>query len=324
MIYEFPHDTAYLPRTRLSYINLPGLLSDGKRDRTARVPGYVAIHLGDRCYLIFLRAGEPFHAALLTPSMRRAVAVTAVLRVVAEQVEHGEQGSIGYYGASEAQLRTMLGTLLHAPLPADPAGPADPDRLFAVLGEERFDGTVELFEDDRFHYLCFEHGALTGGYFAERADDALTGDRVRALFDPVRPPRIARFAGLTELPVQAAPGLVELYRRLLHGVAANLGEHTGADAAWEALRLAQIRVQPRHPAIAAFRILPGARLAGDPAATPAELTAGVAAWLVEALGAATDRAGIDPGELLEQTAHDHRFVLAEHGFFGHIPWPVVL
>ena len=33
MTYQFPHDAAFLPRTKLSYVNLPGILSDGKRDR---------------------------------------------------------------------------------------------------------------------------------------------------------------------------------------------------------------------------------------------------------------------------------------------------
>ena len=70
MIYRFPRDTDYLPRTKLSYVNLPGILSDGKRDRQARVPGYVAVQLGERCFLIFMREGEPFYAARITPQGR--------------------------------------------------------------------------------------------------------------------------------------------------------------------------------------------------------------------------------------------------------------
>ncbi|HEY0094441.1 MAG TPA: hypothetical protein VGB96_08965, partial [Archangium sp.] len=74
MIHHFPHDAAFLPRTKLSYVNLPGILSDGKRDRGARVAGFVCLQLGERCYLIFLRNGEPFHSARLQAEEGRGAA----------------------------------------------------------------------------------------------------------------------------------------------------------------------------------------------------------------------------------------------------------
>ena len=42
---RFPVQRVLLPRTRLAYIHLGNLLSDAKRDRAARVFGYVAIWL---------------------------------------------------------------------------------------------------------------------------------------------------------------------------------------------------------------------------------------------------------------------------------------
>ena len=113
MIYRFPRDTEYLPRTKLSYVNLPGILSDGKRDRQARVPGYVAVQLGERCFLIFMQHGEPFYAARITPQGRGPAALSEVLRLAGTESERGEGGQIGYFGASEAQQRAMISTLVH-------------------------------------------------------------------------------------------------------------------------------------------------------------------------------------------------------------------
>src|SRR6185436_3303792 len=87
MLYRFPHDVAYLPRTKLSYVNLPGILTDGKRDRAGRVSGYVSIQLGERCFLVFLRGGEAFNAARLSRDGRGPVALSDVVQLVATESE---------------------------------------------------------------------------------------------------------------------------------------------------------------------------------------------------------------------------------------------
>lgn len=163
-MFQFPHEAAFLPRTRLSYVNLPGILSDGKRDRSARVSGYVCIQLGERCYLVFLRGGEPFNAARLTRDARGAAALSEVLRIVGTESERGEGGQIGYYGASEAQLQAMLATLLNEPVAwGEPVDPARPDQLFPRLREKRFRGVLELGDGARHHYMRFEDGAFREG-----------------------------------------------------------------------------------------------------------------------------------------------------------------
>ena len=42
---RFPHSRVMLPRTRLAYVHLRNLLTDAKRDRSARLSGYVAVWL---------------------------------------------------------------------------------------------------------------------------------------------------------------------------------------------------------------------------------------------------------------------------------------
>jgi len=326
MIYQFPHDAAYLPRTKLSYVNLPGILSDGKRDRAGRVSGYVSIQLGERCYLVFLRSGEPFNAARIQPGSRAAVALSEVIRVVGTESERGEGGQIGYFGASEGQLQAMLATLLNPPAVFDP--PIDtgrPDRLFPHLRDRHFSGVLELAHDGRCHYLGFEDGAYRAGWFTDRDASVAVGDFVRDVFGRAGAElRATPYMAFAEMPVQAGPGFVDLYRRIVGGVLREVSTAAGRETALGLLRRAQDSAAQQHACVAAFNVTDEGRISGDPVATPAGLTEGVAAWVTEVLIVASDYHGVDPAATIEKTARDSRFVLAENGFFHRLPWALAL
>jgi hypothetical protein len=54
---RFPSSRVLLPRTRLAYIHTRNLLTDAKRDRAARISGYVAISLLDEFITLYLVRG---------------------------------------------------------------------------------------------------------------------------------------------------------------------------------------------------------------------------------------------------------------------------
>ena len=64
---RYPHGRVLLARTKLAYVHLRNLISDAKRDRTARVAGYVAIWLPEEFILLFLQDGEVVNAVSSTP-----------------------------------------------------------------------------------------------------------------------------------------------------------------------------------------------------------------------------------------------------------------
>ena len=77
---RFPYSRVLLPRTRLAYIHLRNLLNDAKRDRTARISGYVAVSLLDELVIFYLLQGEAANATLRdTPRLvsGRAIALAA-------------------------------------------------------------------------------------------------------------------------------------------------------------------------------------------------------------------------------------------------------
>lgn len=321
-MYRFPYEVAYLPQTRLSYVNLPGLLNDGKRDRTARVSGFVGVQLGERCYLIFLRGGEPFQAAQLDPSCRRQVAVAEVVRIAGTESERGEGGQIGYYGAPEAQLQAMLATILNPPSPpGDGVDFSRPDQLFPTLRERRFSGVVEMADGGTLQYLVFQDGGYRAGYLCQRDPSVSVSDFVRSLFQTAGAGlRVALYPPLHGLPEQAGPGLVDLYRRIVGGVMRELSGPMGREGAQEAVRRAQQAVAARRPVVAGYELSDDGRVRGDPVATPQLLTEAVAEWVSTTLIAASDYHAVDPADIVERVARDSRFVLAEQGFFARLPW----
>lgn len=323
-MYRFPHEVAYLPQTKLSYVNLPGILSDGKRDRTARVPGFVAVQLGDRCHLIFLRQGEPFQAARIGPEGHAQVALAEVLRIAGTESERGENGRIAYYGAPEEQLRAMLATFLHPSVPCgEGVEPGKPDHLFPALRERRFSGVVELCDARVVQYLVFRDGAYRTGYFCERDSTIPVGDFLRSLFRNAGSGlRVSLYPALDQLLAQASPGLVDLYRRIVGGVVREASAPVGREAGMGLVRLAQEAAAARYPPLAAFVLTENGRVRGDPVAPPRLLTEAVAAWVSEALIAASEQYGLDPAETLSRVTHDSRFVLTEEGFFALLPWAV--
>lgn len=327
MIYRFPHETAYLPRTRLSYVNLPGILSDGKRERAARVPGFVAIQLGERCYLIFLRDGEPFHSGWLEPNGRAPAALSEVLRLAGVESGRGEGGQIGYFGCPGEQLLAMLSTLTQdAILWDEPLDPAKPDHFFPRLREKRFTGVMELSDAaGTHHYLRFDGGGFQGGWFSDRDPATPVAEFLRCLFNGTEGRlRVGLYPLLAEMPVQAQPGFVDLYRRVVGGVMRELAGPLGREPAIAVMRRGQAQAALTHPVAGDFNLTDEGRVSGDPVASPAVLTDAVAAWLTEALITASDHYGTDPAAVVERAARDSRFVLQEHGFFSRLPWALAL
>src|SRR5438094_865335 len=70
---RFPYSRVLLPRTRLAYIHLRNLLSDAKRDRAARISGYVAIWLPEELVTLYLLGGEVINATVRDGRGRTAI-----------------------------------------------------------------------------------------------------------------------------------------------------------------------------------------------------------------------------------------------------------
>ena len=314
---RFPHGRVLLPRTRLAYIHLRNLLNDAKRDRTARVSGYVAVSLIDELETFYVLEGEPANATLRGPHGSRVLSIAAALERVPAEPEYGE---VCFNEAGEEQLACMFTTHTELPEPwPDGLAPGDPKALFPYLASTTFDGFVEIIANENVNYLVFSNGAVARTFLTSGPHGTIV-DRVSKLFareGRIGDLRVTRWGIPQPLPVQAAPALVQAYRDLVHSLVARLVEIGREEAP-------AIAEQARHSLASAHPVLEGFSVAGRPSkdatADAAALTSAVAAWLRELLWRACDHDVTPPDAIFRELTWDRRHMFQSAGLFDQVPW----
>ena len=313
---RYPHGRVLLGRTKLAYVHLRNLLNDAKRDRTARVAGYVAIWLLEEFLVLFLREGEVVNAVRATQSGNEAVAISSALGRVPAEPEFGE---IAFYEAPVELLVCMYHTLL---IPSDPwpAGFAagDPRLLFPYLRGGKFSGVVEVVNRDTANYLVLQDGLIEQTFVVD--DNGLgRTEQLSRVFGPesARPKaRVAAWRGPMHMPTQAPAALVAVYRELIERMYAELGSYgvPVPSAVGERVRDALLR---RYPALSRFAA--GSR-PEDPSEDGQEVTAGVAAWVTDTAREALDGDEDAARRVLGEAARERRHMLHAAGFLSALPW----
>jgi hypothetical protein len=314
---RFPCSRVLLPRTRLAYIHLRNLLNDAKRDRTAKISGYVAVSLLDELLIFYLLNGEAANATLRDPQGSRVLSIAAALEKVPSEPEYGE---ICFHQADEEQLACMFATHANAadPWPEDLAA-SDPQALFPYLASTTFDGFVEIVANENVNYLVFGNGAVERTFLTSAPHGTII-DRVSKLF--ARQGRIGdlgvtRWPVATSLPVQAPPALVHAYRELVTSVVARLVE-LGRGEAPTIAEQARVSLSATHRVLEGFAVV--GRPEKDATADSAALTAAVAAWLREVLWSACDHDANPPDAVFRELTWDRRHIFQSAGLFDQVPW----
>ncbi|MHB8840054.1 MAG: hypothetical protein ACYC7F_14015, partial [Gemmatimonadaceae bacterium] len=278
---RYPKVRALLPRTRLAYVHLQNLLTDAKRDRAARVFGYVAIWLPEELLLLYMEEGDVVNATATADGRRwRALPIGEAVAKVPSAAEYGE---ICFHEAEDEQLAAMYAAQVTPDLgwPSELAATSSS----AVLGNlmaTLFDGVVEIMADGGVNYVVFQHGMPLRWYYADDAGGADGSTRVRPLLD-----RAFQNGGWARrwdvppaLPNQAAPALIAAYRDLVATLVRRLQE-SGAESALPVAEHARHHLMEQHPALERFLLtIPSQR---DPVVDAPALSAAIAAWLGETL-----------------------------------------
>ena len=317
---RYPYSRIVLPRTRLAYIHLRNLLTDAKRDRAARISGYVAITMPEEMVLLYLVSGEVVNATARDAKGARALPIANALELVPSEPEYGD---ISFNEADEEQLACMYAT--HAvPMEPWPAGMSaqDPSALFPYLMATTFDGVVEIIANDHVNYLIFRNGSVARAFLASSHHGTLV-DRVKKLFareGRVGELRVTRWGVPTPLPIQAPPALVQAYRELASTLVQRLVD-AGRDAAGTIAEQTRINLVGTHPVLDAFSFT--GRPTKDPLADTAGLTSGVAAWIRDVMWAAVDQDAMAPEALLREITWERRHIFQSAGLYDEIPWKVI-
>ena len=317
---RFPFSRVLLQRTRLAYIHLRNLLTDAKRDRAARISGYVAVSLPDELVVLYLLGGEVANASVRDSHGARVVAIAEAIDKVPSEPEYGE---ICFHEADVEQLACMFAADAAPPEPW-PEGMAahDPAALFPYLMSITFDGMLEIVANQYVNYLIFRNGTVKRGFLASSHHGTLV-DRVAKLFGRegrVGGLRVSRWGIPAALPQQAPPALVQAYRDLSLALVQRLVEH-GRETAPAIAEHARQNLVATHPVLAGFSF--SERPTNAPVADSAGLTAGVAAWMRDVVWAAVDHDTISPENFVRELTWERRHMFQSAGLFDQIPWKVM-
>jgi len=317
---RFPSSRVLLPRTRLAYIHIRNLLTDAKRDRSARISGYVAISLLDELITLYLLGGEVANATIRDSRGARAVAIASALERIPAEPEYGE---ICFSEAPEEQLSCIFDT--HAKTSDTwPEGMAtqDPAVLFPYLMSITFDGFVEIIAKDQVNYLVFANGTVARAYLSS-AHHGTVIDRVAKLFSRegrISDLRIARWDVPAKLPVQAPPALVQAYRELSGSLVQRLVE-LGRESAPALAEQTRQKLVEAHPSLEGFSF--NGPPTKEPLSETPALTADVAAWIRDVIWAASEDESVAPDQLLRELTWDRRHMFQSAGLFDQVPWKVI-
>lgn len=317
---RYPKIRALLPRTRLAYVHLPNLLTDAKRDRAARVFGYVAIWLPDEVLILYMEEGELVNATATTDG--RVWRALPIGEAVAKVPSAAEYGDICFHEADDEQLAAMYATQLTSELgwPEDlPRG--NSAALLGHLMATLFDGLLEVTADGGVNYVVIHNGAPRRGYYMNDATATDETARVKELLDRalMSGGAVRRFDVPPALPNQAAPALIAAYRDLVGTMMRRLAD-SGAHGAFSVAEHARHHLIPRYPALDKFSLtLPDQR---DPVVDTPALSAAIAAWLVETMWHLHLPDAMTPEQLLVDAARPRRHLFQAAGLFDLLPWRI--
>jgi hypothetical protein len=314
---RYPHSRVLLPRTRLAYVHLRNLLTDAKRDRSARVSGYVAIWLPEEFVVLYLQRGELVNACMHDGRGFHAIAIGAAVEKVPAEPEYGE---ICFHEADDEQLACMYvaQTQPPEPFPAEMRA-SDPAALFPFLMASTYDGLLEIASDRGVNYLLFKNGVVQTAYLAGSNPGTMI-ERVRALFDIEHRAlhlTVKRWPPPSPLPVQAPTGLVHAYRDLTTQLVLRLVAE-GRESAPAIAEHARQTLVTTHPALEGLSF--SGRTPRAVVADASDLTDGIAALVNELLWTATDQEGNGPEDLLRELTHERRHLFQSAGLFDRLSW----
>ena len=314
---RYPHSRVLLPRTRLAYVHLRNLLTDAKRDRSARVSGYVAIWLPEEFLVLYLQRGELVNACVHNGKEFCPIAIGAAVEKVPSEPEYGE---ICFHEADDDQLSCMYASQANAPIPWPPELRAsDPNALFPYLMATTFDGVVEISQEGEVSYLLFRNGSAHTAYLSGKHGGSIV-DRVSRIFERDRRAlhiAIRHWPLPTSLPVQAPTGLVQAYRDLATSLVLRLVAD-GRESAPAIAEHARTTLVTAHPPLEGFSF--NGRTPRAVVADADALTEAIAALINELLWTASDQEGHGPEPMLKELTHERRHLFQSAGLFERLSW----
>jgi hypothetical protein len=318
---RFPHGYVHVRRTRLVFIHLDNLLHFAKIDRDGHIDGYILAYLPKEVIGLLLIGGEVASALAYTEEGRAVMPIATALRRIRKEPERGE---LVFCDASREQLAWMYGSCAAPAIPR-PLATERPEDLLPMLQQEAYTGLLELIANGRVNYVRLQEGECVAGCFHEPADGLSATEGARRIFAPDaggRAPAVAAavFPTYADIPAQAPPALLQIYRELFWAIAGKVEQSAPNVGLKRAYRLRE-SLATIHASLTAIG-RPLDREAAEIIDTQEQLTFALSDWALQLLEELEVIApGVAAGVLKEATK-EHRFLLQKAGFYTRLPWTV--
>ncbi len=318
---RLPAARVLLARTRAAYVHLDNLIAFSKRDRDGKVDAYLACYLPDEVALLYFHRGDMVNAAVLTGVGRFTAAIPEALRHIRSEPERAE---IAFHAAEAPLLAAMYATCQQTPVEL-PLNTSSPESIFKTVLEKKVTGVLELISNARVNYLCLKDGRFSGGYFADQKPGEPPTQTVARLFTSTHPEPLPKvtvkvFPGLPQLPIQAPPAMVGMFRHFVWDLV-ELAEREAPNDATKRAEKARARLSSEYDVLRHVGGPRGATLA-DPIVEPELLAASIALWTKEFLGELEVAHPKVAPKLIKDAAREHRYALAAVKFFERLPWRI--
>lgn len=311
---KLPKGRPILENTRLEFINLDNVLLASKRERAHRISGYISIIYPDAEELIFLRQGEPFNAARLSPKERIIVPIIEVI----DKAKKATSGILSEYATDEILLNMIITTIVAQPIKANvDVSRIQPKVLIDKLKSTKFSGFIWIISGIEESFLPFKDGEIPGFYLAGNAekiqDEKITlnyltkPDTVISIFDRIE----------TGMPEQATPAQVEMFCKIFSSLIKNYATPLGQTMVLKTVMLAKSTAQKEYPFIADIHIDPDLSVSAKLVIEPKILTKGMARWFDLIFESFSTLLGNESANIAKKVLNDYRFALMSLNFFDH-------
>jgi len=308
---RLPKGVPLLESTKLEFLNFDNVLHAGKRDRKHRVWGYISIIYSDSMDLLFLKNGDPFNAARLTPKSRRIMPIKDVIK----RAKETKLGIVSVYAVDEDLIRMILATISSKPIKSDIDGDKiKMNLLIRKLKERSFNGFLHTKRGVEESFIRFQGGTVTGAYIGGSQDKLRDETRISELFSTIPGLKINIYEQ-KKSEEQAPPAMTEMFFTIFSNIFQELGKALGDPLVVKTAIKGRASIQKDFPFLGEVKINPDLSVSGEVMVTTEELVSGFAQWLNILIETFTTFLGEEAVNIAKQAISDYRFALKSAGFF---------
>lgn len=310
---KFPKGRPLLENTRLEFINLDNVLSAAKRERAHKISGYISIIYPDVLELIFLKQGEPFNAARISPKERKIIPISEVI----EKARSATSGILSEYATDEILINLIISSIILQPIKANvDFSRLQPKIFIDKLKSTQFNGFIWVRSGLDESFIHFEQGQITSNFMAGTAKKMEDNDIVTFLTKPNLKISIFDHIEDTSL-IQATPAQVDMFCKIFSSVLKNYAQPIGTALVLKTFKISQATVQKEFPFVEEFKIDADLKLTGKIVVEPKLFAQGMARWFDLLYESFSTFLGKESETIAKKVLGDYRFALKSLNFFDY-------